>query len=206
MRSGGNRFRASQTGTLPQGIAIKGAPIVGGQLGWTARVVSLGDSSISPARSVGRAAPDAVYLSDEIDSRLAFDTCTPHFGFEFVGSYECARLLQTLPFEEECKVVDVSSAAENTATALAVFTPKVKGGIERRFPGRIVGNLVLDENVDHDVGGTPFALKTLLQTQEKCKGRDHRGLDLRAGCFSFRQLTAGPDTEYREANGRDGEI
>ena len=169
-------------------------------------VVSLGDSSVSPARSVGRAAPDAVYLSDEIDSRLAFDTCTPHFGFEFVGSYECARLLQTLPFEEECKVVDVSSAAENTATALAVFTPKVKGGIERRFPGRIVGNLVLDENVDHDVGGTPFALKTLLQTQEKCKGRDHRGLDLRAGCFSFRQLTAGPDTEYREANGRDGEI
>jgi hypothetical protein len=34
----------------------------------------------------------------------------------------------------------------------------------------------------------------LLQTQEKCKGRDHRGLDLRAGCFSFQQLAVGPDT------------
>jgi len=136
------------------------------------------DSSVSPARSVGRAAPDAVYLSEEVDSRLALDTCTRHFGFEFVGGDECARLLQTLPFEEKCKVVGVSSTAENTATALAVFASKVEGGIERRFPSCKVGDLVADEKVDHDVGGTPFALKTLLQTQEKCKGGDHRGLGL----------------------------
>jgi hypothetical protein len=60
--------------------------------------------------------------------------------------------------------------------------PPVEGGIERRFPGRIVGDFVVDENVDHDFGGTPFQREKVLQTPEKCKGSDHRGLDLRAGC------------------------
>ena len=135
-----------------------------------------------PACSVGSAAPEAVHLSEEVDSRQAFDTRIRHLGFEFLGNYEGARLFQTLPFEEKCEVVDVSSAAENTATELAVFAAPVKGGIERRFPGRIIGDFVVDENGNHDFGGTPFTVKTLLQTQEKCKGSDHRGLDLRAGC------------------------
>src|SRR5208337_101058 len=101
------------------------------------------------------------------------------------------RLFQTLPLEEKSDVVDVSSAAENTATALAVFAPPVEGGIERGFPGRIVGDFVVDQNLDHDVGSTPFILKTLRQTQEKCKGRDHRGMDLRPGQFSSQQLESG---------------
>src|ERR1019366_6730537 len=117
---------------------------------------------------------DAVHLTEEIDMRRAFDARARHFGFEFLGSYEGARLLQTLPFEEKSEVIDASSAAENTATALAVLAPPVEGGIERRFPGRIVGNFVVDEKVNHD-GGRPslVTLKTLLQTREKCKGRDH---------------------------------
>jgi hypothetical protein len=32
-------------------------------------------------------------------------------------------------------------------------------------------------------GNTPFTLKTLLQTQEKCKGVDHKQRDLRAGAL-----------------------
>jgi len=136
------------------------------------------DSSVSPARSVGRAAPDAMHLSEEVNSRGAFDTRTGHFGFEFVGSYEGARLLQALPFEEKYKVIGVSNAAENTATALAVLSPKVEGGIKRRFPGRIVGDLMVNEKVDHDVGALLSPSKTLLQTQEKCKGGNHRGLGL----------------------------
>jgi len=134
------------------------------------------------ARSVGSAAPDALHLSEEVDSRRTFDTCTRHSGFEFLGSHECARLFQTLPFKEKSEVVDVSSAAENTAVALAVFAPPVVGGIEQRFPGRIVGDFVVDENVDHDFGCTPSQRETLPQTPEKCKGWDHRALDLRAGC------------------------
>ena len=144
------------------------------------------------ARSVGSAAPDAVHFSQEIDSRRAFDTCARHFGLEFLGRYECARLFQTLPFEEKSEVVDVSSAAENTAVALAVLVSPVEGGIEHRFPGRIVGDFVVDENVDHDFGGTPFQRETLPQTPEKCKGEDHRGLYLRAGVINSQQLGAGP--------------
>jgi hypothetical protein len=134
------------------------------------------------ARSVGSAAPDALHFSEEVDSRRTFDTCTRHSGLEFLGSYEFTRLFQTLPFKEKSEGVDVASATENTATALAVFVPPVEGGIEQRFPGRIVGDFVVDENVDHDFGGTPFQREKVLQTPEKCKGSDHRGLDLRAGC------------------------
>lgn len=132
------------------------------------------------ARSVGSAAPHAVHLSEEIDSRRAFDACIRHPGLEFLGCYEFARLVQTLPFEEKSEVVDVAGAAEDTVIALAVFAPPVVGGIERRFPGRVVGNFVVNEKVDHDFGGTPFQRATLRQTPEKCKGADHSGMDLRA--------------------------
>src|ERR1039458_1220310 len=134
------------------------------------------------AGSGAAAARSSRHFSEKADSRRPFDTCIRHSGFKFLGSYEFARLFQTLPFEEKSEVVDVSSAAENTAIALAVFVPPVEGGIERRFPGRIVGDFVVDENVDHDFGGTPFQREKVLQTPEKCKGSDHRGLDLRAGC------------------------
>src|ERR1039458_5429080 len=142
MRTAGNRFPAFLSGNSTQGVPVSWRTVV-----------------FCPARSVGRATPDAVHLSEEVDSRRVFDTRARHFGFEFVGSYECARLFQTLPFEEKSKVVDVSSAAENTATELAVFVPPVKGGIERRFPGHIVGDFVVDENGNHDFGGTPFTVK-----------------------------------------------
>src|ERR1035441_7855276 len=132
-------------------------------------------------RSVGSAAPDALHFSEEVDSRRTFDTCTRHSGLEFLGSYEFTRLFQTLPFKEKSEGVDVASATENTATALAVFVPPVEGGIEQRFPGRIVGDFVVDENVDHDFGGTPFQREKVLQTPEKCKGSEHRGLDWMAG-------------------------
>src|ERR1035437_4153884 len=159
------------------------------------------------AGSVGSAAPDALHFSEEVDSRRTFDTCTRHSGLEFLGSYEFARLFQTLPFKEKSEGVDVASAAENTAIELAVFVPPVEGGIERRFPGRIVGDFVVDENVDHDGGGTPFALKTLLQTQGKCKGRDHRGMDLRAGAVYLSAIGRTPGHWIPgEVNGRDGEI
>ena len=134
------------------------------------------------ARSVGSAAPEAVHLSEEVDSRRTFDACTRLSGLEFLGSHECTRLFQTLPLKEKSEVVDVSSAAENTATELAVFAAPVEGGIERRLPGRIIGDFVVDENGNHDFGGTPFQRETLPQTPEKCKGSDHRGLDSRAGC------------------------
>ena len=138
------------------------------------------DTGISPARSVGRAASYAVHLGEEFDSRWALDTRARHFRFEFLGSNECARLFQTLPFEEKRKVVGVSSAAENTASALAVFVSPIEGGIKRRLPSRVVGYFVVDQNVDHDIGHTPFTLKTFLQTQQKCKGVRHRERDLRA--------------------------
>ena len=112
----------------------------------------LGDNSICPARSVRSAAPDAVHLSEEIDSRRAFDTRARHPGLEFVGGDECTRLFQTFPFEEKYEVVDVFSAVEDTATALAIFAPPVKAGIEYRLPGRVIGDFVMDENVDHDGG------------------------------------------------------
>ena len=112
----------------------------------------LGDDTIYPARSVRSAAPDAVHLSEEIDSRRAFDTRARHPGFEFVRGDECARLFQTFPFEEQGEVVDVFSAVKDTASALAIFAPPVEAGIERRLPGRIVGDFVMDENVDHDGG------------------------------------------------------
>src|ERR1035437_216280 len=126
-------------------------------------------------QSVGSAAVDAVHLSEEINMGRAFNPGARHFGFEFLGSYEGARLLQTLPFEEKSDVVDASGAAEDMATALAVLAPPVEGGIEGRFPGRIVGDFVVDEKVNHDGENPPLnTLKTLRQTREKCKGRDHR--------------------------------
>src|ERR1035437_2920498 len=164
MRTAGNRFPACLSGNSTQEVPIRWRTVV-----------------FCPARSVGRATPDAVHLSEEVDSRRAFDTRARHFGFEFVGSCECARLFQTLPFEEKSKVVDVSSAAENTATELAVFVQPVKGGIEHRFPGRIVSDFVVDEIDDHGCGGTPFTVKTLPQTQGNSKWGDHRGMDLQAG-------------------------
>src|ERR1700687_5799198 len=110
------------------------------------------DNSICPARSVRSAASDAVHLSEEIDPWRAFDTRARHPGFEFGGGDECTRLFQTLPFEEKCEVIDVFSAVENTATVLAILAPPVKAGIEYRFPGSIVGDLMMDENVDHNGG------------------------------------------------------
>ena len=65
----------------------------------------------------------------------AFDPRARHSRFEFLGSDERARLSQTFPFEEKRDVVYVSSAAEDTATELAVFVPPVEGGIEHRVGG-----------------------------------------------------------------------
>src|SRR5664279_3349764 len=106
----------------------------------------VGGQSVSLARSVGGAAPYALHLGQDVDSRWAFDSRACHFGFEFLGSNERARLFQTLPFEEKCNVVYVSCAAEDMAAELAVFVPPVKGGIEHRFPSRIIGHFVVDKN------------------------------------------------------------
>src|SRR4029077_17418299 len=116
----------------------------------------LGDNSICPACSVRSATPDAVHLSEEIDSRRAFDARTRHPGFEFVGSDECTRLFQTLPFEEKGEVVDIFGAVKDTATVLAILAPPVKTGIERRLPSRIVGNFMMDENIDRGSGSHCF--------------------------------------------------
>src|SRR5208337_4143668 len=99
--------------------------------------------------------------------RRAFDAGVRHFGFQFLGSYEGPRLFQALPFEENGEVVDVFSAAENTATALAVLAPPVEGGIKCCFPGRIVGDLVMDDKINHDGGRSSLLPKNLLQTREK---------------------------------------
>jgi len=87
------------------------------------------------------------------------DTRARHFRFELVGSEECARRVQALPFEEKCKVVGLFNAAENAATPLALFLPPIEVRIEHQFPGRVVGDFVVDENVDHDFRGTPFTVK-----------------------------------------------
>src|ERR1019366_7648617 len=127
------------------------------------------------AQSVVSASVYAEHFTEEINMGRAFNSGARHFGFEFLRSYERARLFQILPFEEQGDVVDASGAAENVATVLAVLAPPVEGGIERRFPGRIVGNFVVDEKVNHDGENPPLnTLKTLRQTREKCKGRDHR--------------------------------
>jgi len=123
-------------------------------------IVGLGpwvDSDVP--RSVGRTTPDAVYLSQEVDLWRPFDPGACHFRFEFIGSEEGARRVQTVPFEEKSEVVDISGAAENAATALAVLMTPIEVGIEYRFPGGVVGNFVVDENVDHDFEGTPFTVK-----------------------------------------------
>ena len=108
------------------------------------------------AGSVGSAAPDAVYLSQEVHPGWPFDARGRHFRFELVRSDEGAGRVETIPFEEKSKVVDVSSAAKNAATALAVFVPPIEVGIENRFPRHIIGDLVMDKNIDHDFLGTPF--------------------------------------------------
>src|ERR1035437_7036304 len=106
----------------------------------------------------------------------AFNSGARHFGFEFLRSYERARLFQNLPFEEEGDVVDASGAAENVATVLAVLAPPVEGGIERRFPGRIVGNFVVDEKVNHD-GGRPSLSypKNVAPNAGKMQGQGSQG-------------------------------
>lgn len=130
-----------------------------------------------PARnSVGSAAPDAVDLGEEIDPRSAFDAGFGHSGFEFVGGDEGPRLFQTLPFAEEVDVVDISRTAENSATAFAVLVPPVQGSIECGLPDGVVGDFVVNEKVDHDLGHTPFQRQTLLQMLNKCKSGDHRGV------------------------------
>jgi hypothetical protein len=45
------------------------------------------------------------------------------------------------------------------ATALAVLAPPLDAGIEHCFPGHIVGNFVVDKNVDHDFRAFPFTVK-----------------------------------------------
>src|ERR1039458_5793059 len=113
-------------------------------------------------QSVGSAAVNAVHFTEEINMGRAFNPGARHLGFEFLRSYERARLFQILPFEEQGDVVDASGAAENVATALAVLAPPVEGGIERRFPNRIVGDFVVDEKVTND-GGRPSLLPKNLQ-------------------------------------------
>jgi hypothetical protein len=128
-------------------------------------------SSALPPPSVGSAAPDALHLSQKIDSRRPLDSRARHSGLEFVGCDKGARLFQTLPFKEKIDVVDVSGAAENTTTALAVLAPPVQGGIESRLPGRIVGDFVLDENVDRGVGYPPFTLKRCSKRRKNARAR-----------------------------------
>ena len=116
-------------------------------------------SGVGPASSVGGAAPDAVYFGQEFDPGRPFDTGARHLRLEFIRGDERARRVQIIPFEEKSKVVDVSGAAEDAATALAMFVPPIEIGVEHRLPKGIVGHFVVNENVDHDFRGTPFTVK-----------------------------------------------
>src|SRR5271156_877229 len=101
--------------------------------------------------SVGCAATYAVHLSQKVNLRRAFDSGPRHFGLEFVGGKKGSRPFQILPFEEKRDVINLSCAAENPATALALFLPPTEVGIESRLPRHIVRDLVVDKNVDHDL-------------------------------------------------------
>lgn len=109
--------------------------------------------------SVGGAATDALHLSQKVDLGRPFDSRTRHFGLELIGGSKGSRPFHIFPFEEKRDVVDVSCAAENPAAALSVFVPPIEVGIESRLPGRIIGDFVVDQKVDHDLQGTPFTVK-----------------------------------------------
>lgn len=148
-------------------------------------VLGPADWNVGFANLIGGTATQGVYLSQEVDSRRAFHSRPGHFGFELFRSDKCSRRFQIFPFKQKCDVIDVSGAAENSTTALAVFMPPIEVGIESRFPSHVIGDFVVDKNVDHDFSGTPFKLKVLL-IWEKCKGAGHRAEDwkplgLRAG-------------------------
>ena len=61
------------------------------------------------------------------------------------------------------------------ATALAVLAAPVEGGIERRFPGRKVGDFVADEKVNHDGGRPPCYPKNVAPNARKMQGQESQG-------------------------------
>jgi len=120
------------------------------------RIVESYPASACPGTSIGSASPHALDLGQELDLWRAFDSRPRHFGPEFIGCNKGARRLQIFPFEEKGYFIDVSRAAENPATALAVLVPPIEVGIESRFPSHIIRDFVVNKNIDHDFLGTPF--------------------------------------------------
>src|ERR1700691_6186183 len=75
----------------------------------------------SPLISIGGASPQNMHLGQEVNSRRLFNASTGHPCLEFVGGHKTARHFHALPFEEEREIIHVSSAAKDSAAALAVF-------------------------------------------------------------------------------------
>jgi hypothetical protein len=100
--------------------------------------------------SIGRASPDAVYFSQIVHVRLALYPRTGHLDFKFPRTDKRPSRFQTLPFKQKRKVIDVARAAKNSATALPMLVPPTQVGVEHRFPGRVIGNFVVDKNMNHN--------------------------------------------------------
>src|SRR2546428_527830 len=97
-----------------------------------------------------------MYLSQKIDTRLTLDPGLRHPGFEFVGRHERAGGFETLPLEQQSQVIDVTRTVKDSAAAFPVLAAPVQSGFKRRFPCRIVGHFMMDEDIDHDVRGYSF--------------------------------------------------
>ena len=119
---------------------------------------SVNYTNILAADSVCGTAPQIVDFRQKINARRAFYSRLSHSRFYFFGTQECSRLFQTLPFEEQSDVIYISGAVEDPATSLVIFVPQINGGIERHFPRGIVGDFVVDQNIDHGEVIAPFFL------------------------------------------------
>ena len=117
------------------------------------------------------------------------------------------RRFQILPFEQKSKAVDISGVAINTATTLAVLAPPVEVGVERRFPSQIIGNFVVDQDMDHDFRAFPFTVKRCSKWEKNASARitEAAGRSEAGACGEILSRAKGPLRLGKE-NGRDGEI
>jgi hypothetical protein len=82
----------------------------------------------------------------------------------------------------------------------------IEGGVKRRLPSRVVGNFVVDQNVDHDIGHS-FYSENVAPNPGEMQGRasQRKGLAGRAA-LAFSNCNELVHGHRGQVIGRDGEI
>jgi hypothetical protein len=114
-------------------------------------------AAISLARSVGGAAPDAVHFGEKIDSRLALDARAPAiFALSSSEAMKARAFSRFSHSKKSVRSLTFPALRKMRQLRSPFLCRQSKAESNDRFPGRIIGDFVVDKNVDHDSRVTPF--------------------------------------------------